>query len=142
MPESTEKPEPAGSTPKDLPQTVAPSVTGSTDKGPKTASSKSAPVKPGVKKDAGGKKDAGAKKDTRKPKAKKRKKRPARAAGGPTPQWYKYLMFTFMVVGLLWIIVFYVTQGLFPVPAFGNWNILIGFGIAIAGFLMTLRWRG
>lgn len=71
----------------------------------------------------------------------KKKRRTAKAAG-PTPQWYKYLMFTLMVVGLLWIIVFYVTQGLFPVPAFGNWNILIGFGIAIAGFLMTLRWRG
>ena len=51
-------------------------------------------------------------------------------------------MFGLMIVGLLWIIAFYITQGLFPVPAIGNWNILIGFGIAIIGFLMTLRWRG
>ena len=73
-----------------------------------------------------------------KPRKKKRTPRPA----GPTPQWYKYLMFGLMIVGLLWIIAFYITQGLFPVPAIGNWNILIGFGIAIIGFLMTLRWRG
>ena len=51
-------------------------------------------------------------------------------------------MFGLMVVGLLWIITFYVTQGLFPFPELGNWNILAGFGIAIVGFLMTLRWRG
>jgi hypothetical protein len=141
VPESTEKPEQAGSTPKDLPpQAVAPSVTGSAGKPGKAPAGTAASNKPASSKPAS---KPGAKNDVRKPKAKKRKKRrPPRAAGGPTPQWYKYLMFTLMVVGLLWIIVFYVTQGLFPVPAFGNWNILIGFGIAIAGFLMTLRWRG
>ncbi|WP_246036565.1 cell division protein CrgA [Sinomonas susongensis] len=112
MPESTEKPEPTTANGAKKPLST------------KVSSAKTAP-----------------KKDARRPKAKK-KRRPARVASGPTPQWYKYLMFTLMVVGLLWIIVFYVTQGLFPVPAFGNWNILIGFAIAIAGFLMTLRWRG
>ena len=73
-------------------------------------------------------------------KALRKKRRSAKA--GPTPEWYKYVMFTLMVVGLLWIIVFYITQGQFPVPILGNWNILIGFGVAIVGFLMTLRWRG
>ncbi|HKU10803.1 cell division protein CrgA [Sinomonas sp.] len=77
-----------------------------------------------------------------KARSKAKKKRRTRKAAGPTPQWYKYLMFGLMVVGLLWIIVFYVTQGLYPVPALGNWNILVGFGVAITGFLMTLRWRG
>lgn len=74
-------------------------------------------------------------------KARKKKRRSAKPSG-PTPQWYKYLMFTLMVVGLLWIIVFYITQGQFPLPILGNWNILVGFGVAILGFLMTLRWRG
>lgn len=71
----------------------------------------------------------------------KRQRRAARAQG-PTPEWYKYVMFGLMVVGLLWIITFYVTQGLFPFPQLGNWNIMIGFAIAITGFLMTLGWRG
>lgn len=125
MPESMEKPEPTTAGEANKP--VSPSV--AAGEANKPASARGSSPKPAPKK------------DIRKPKAKK-KRRPVRAAGGPTPQWYKYLMFTLMVVGLLWIIVFYVTQGLFPVPAFGNWNILIGFGIAIAGFLMTLRWRG
>ncbi|GHG59512.1 hypothetical protein GCM10012320_33640 [Sinomonas cellulolyticus] len=89
-----------------------------------------------------GRQKTGAKDAARRAKRKaKRQARAARAAG-PTPQWYKYLMFGLMVVGLLWIITFYVTQGLFPLPELGNWNILIGFAVAIAGFLMTLRWRG
>lgn len=77
-----------------------------------------------------------------------KERRPARTRArsakpaGPTPQWYKYVMFGLMVIGLLWIITFYIMQGTFPFPELGNWNILIGFGVAIVGFLMTLRWRG
>lgn len=97
------------------------------------------PDKPETKARALKSADKALSKKTAKPRKKKRRTpKPA----GPTPQWYKYLMFTLMVVGLLWIIVFYVTQGLYPVPVLGNWNILVGFGIAITGFLMTLRWRG
>ncbi|MCU1479149.1 MAG: septation inhibitor protein [Subtercola sp.] len=59
----------------------------------------------------------------------------------PNPVWYKPVMFGFMLVGLAWIIVFYVSQGTFPIPDLGSWNILIGFGVAFVGFLMTTRWR-
>lgn len=69
--------------------------------------------------------------------------RPARdeSSKAPNPVWFKPVMFGFMIVGLLWIIVFYVSQGLFPIPDLGSWNILIGFGIAFIGFIMTTRWR-
>ncbi|MEA5457332.1 cell division protein CrgA [Sinomonas sp. JGH33] len=96
------------------------------------------PDKPETKARAQKSADKALTKKSAKPRKKKRSPKPS----GPTPPWYKYLMFTFMVVGLLWIIVFYVTQGQFPVPILGNWNILVGFGVAILGFLMTLRWRG
>ncbi|SMH49233.1 Uncharacterised protein family (UPF0233) [Rathayibacter oskolensis] len=59
----------------------------------------------------------------------------------PNPVWFKPVMFGFMLLGLAWIIVFYVSQGLLPIPDLGNLNILIGFGIAFIGFLMTTRWR-
>ncbi|HEV7567220.1 MAG: hypothetical protein QOD05_1526 [Microbacteriaceae bacterium] len=59
----------------------------------------------------------------------------------PNPVWFKPVMFGFMLVGLVWIIVFYVSQSQFPVAALGAWNILVGFGIAFIGFLMTTRWR-
>jgi hypothetical protein len=50
-------------------------------------------------------------------------------------------MFGLMIIGLLWIITFYISEGTLPVGAWGSWNIVAGFGIAIAGFLMTTRWR-
>jgi hypothetical protein len=79
----------------------------------------------------------------------KPRKRPARqsqafaAAGAnkPNPVWFKPVMFGLMIIGLLWIIVFYISEGRLPVPAWESWNIVAGFGIAIVGFLMTTRWR-
>lgn len=53
-------------------------------------------------------------------------------------------MFGFMLLGLLWIVVFYISSGTLPIPfpnGESSWNILIGFGIAFTGFLMTLWWR-
>ena len=68
----------------------------------------------------------------------------AQTRGGedaPNPIWFKPVMFGFMLVGLLWIIVFYVSQTSLPIPQLGTWNILVGFGIMFIGFLMTTRWR-
>ena len=60
---------------------------------------------------------------------------------GPNPIWFKPVMFGFMLLGLVWIIVFYLSQTLLPIPALGSGNILVGFGIMFVGFLMTTRWR-
>ncbi len=59
----------------------------------------------------------------------------------PNAVWFKPVMFGFMLVGLAWIIVFYVSQNSLPIQQLGTWNILIGFGIMFIGFLMTTRWR-
>ena len=59
----------------------------------------------------------------------------------PNPVWFKPVMFGFMLLGLVWIIVFYVSGSTLPIPTLGSWNILIGFGIMFVGFLMTTRWR-
>ncbi|MBB5512782.1 hypothetical protein HD598_001469 [Neomicrococcus aestuarii] len=70
-------------------------------------------------------------------------RRAAREAkkNAPSPTWYKVIMFGLMILGLLWIIVYYLGGGLFPIPGIGGWNIFIGFGIAMVGFFMTTRWR-
>ena len=48
---------------------------------------------------------------------------------------------TLMIVGLLWVVVFYISQGIYPIPKIGQWNIAVGLGTMMVGFLMTLRWR-
>jgi len=76
------------------------------------------------------------------------KDRPAAADRGddgrenlPNPVWFKPLMFGFMLIGLVWIIVFYLSQTSWPIPGLGVGNIAIGFGFLIIGFFMTTRWR-
>ncbi len=51
------------------------------------------------------------------------------------------IMVTLLVVGLAWIVVFYITETQYPIPAIGYWNLAIGFGILLGGFGMTTRWR-
>jgi len=60
----------------------------------------------------------------------------------PNPVWFKPIMFGFMLIGLIWIIVFYVSGSTqLPIPQLGSGNILVGFGFLIIGFFMTTRWR-
>ena len=59
----------------------------------------------------------------------------------PMPGWYKPVMFGLMLLGLVWIIVYYISQTLFPSPNIGGWNIVVGFGIAMVGFFMTTGWK-
>ncbi len=65
----------------------------------------------------------------------------AASADKPNAVWFKPVMFGLMIIGLLWIITFYISEATMPVGAWGSWNIVAGFGIAIVGFLMTTRWR-
>ncbi len=59
----------------------------------------------------------------------------------PNPVWFKPLMIGFMLLGLVWVLVFYLSNQQFPIPGILGWNLVIGFGIAMVGFLMTTRWR-
>lgn len=59
----------------------------------------------------------------------------------PNPAWFKPIMVGLMLVGLAWVLVFYLSGSLFPIPGIGALNLLIGFAIAFVGFLMTTRWR-
>lgn len=74
-------------------------------------------------------------------KSKPERPQATRSEDAPNAVWFKPVMFGFMILGLIWIIVFYVTNSAFPIPQLGAWNILVGFGIAFIGFIMTTRWR-
>ena len=65
----------------------------------------------------------------------------------PNPVWFKPVMFGFMLVGLLWILLYYISGAQLPLGGavaslnIGNANILVGFGIFIVGFIMATRWK-
>lgn len=59
----------------------------------------------------------------------------------PTPTWYKAIMLGLLLLGLVWLIVYYLFQGAFPLPGIGTWNIGVGLGFMMAGLIMTTKWR-
>ncbi|GAB3596982.1 cell division protein CrgA [Microbacterium tumbae] len=59
----------------------------------------------------------------------------------PNAVWFKPVMVGFMLLGLAWILVFYISNMQWPIPGIQSWNLAIGLGIALIGFLMTTRWR-
>lgn len=58
-----------------------------------------------------------------------------------SPAWWAPTMVTLMIVGLVWVVVTYLWSGSIPIPGLGNWNLAIGGGLVLAGFIMTMRWH-
>lgn len=60
----------------------------------------------------------------------------------PSPRWFAPVMVTLMLIGLLWIVVYYVAGDRIPfMVSLSIWNFAIGFGAMVAGLIMSMRWR-
>jgi hypothetical protein len=60
----------------------------------------------------------------------------------PSPRWYAPVMVTLMLLGLLWIVVYYIAGDRIAVMgSLSAWNFAIGFGAMVAGLIMSMRWR-
>ena len=58
------------------------------------------------------------------------------------PSWWAPVMVAFFVLGLFWIVVYYIVGNELPLmKSLGWFNILIGFGLIGVGFGMSTRWR-
>ena len=59
-----------------------------------------------------------------------------------SPPWVAPLMLGLFVVGVLWLAVFYITGGTAPlIDALGNWNLAVGFGFIVGGFIVSTQWH-
>lgn len=86
------------------------------------------------------------------PKSKVRKKAdaPVRTASalrtpvkvaGPSPTWYPMVMAGILVLGLAWLVVYYLAPDNGLMKGLANWNFAVGFGIMLVGLVMAVRWR-
>lgn len=82
------------------------------------------------------------------PESRRRKKpqpaavtRPAPAREEGNPSWYVPTFVTLLVAGLVWVVTTYVSDAQYPVPGIGSWNLVVGFGLILTGFVMTMRWK-
>lgn len=58
-----------------------------------------------------------------------------------SPPWVAPLMLGCFLIGIVWLVLFYVTGGSLPIKSITNWNLLVGFGFIIAGFITSTQWR-
>ena len=58
-----------------------------------------------------------------------------------SPAWLAPTMVAGFLIGLFWIVIFYVTQTQYPIPGIGAWNMIIGFSFIGFGFALATRWR-
>lgn len=59
-----------------------------------------------------------------------------------SPPWVGGLMAALFLIGVVWLVVFYVTGANIPgMSALGNWNLAVGFAFIVAGFGVSTQWR-
>ncbi|HEX8095727.1 cell division protein CrgA [Jatrophihabitans sp.] len=72
---------------------------------------------------------------------------PRASSGGakmvkPSPPWYPVLMAAFLLIGLAYIVVYYMAAESIPfMNSLGSWNFAVGFGFLIVGLGLAVRWR-
>jgi hypothetical protein len=55
--------------------------------------------------------------------------------------WIAPFMLALFLIGLIWIVVYYVTSASWPISAIHNWNIVIGFAFIAGGFGVSTQWK-
>jgi hypothetical protein len=61
-----------------------------------------------------------------------------------SPRWLAPLMVACFVLGLLWIVLYYIVGSNPDMPVMstlGRWNMAIGFGLIMVGFGLSTKWR-
>jgi predicted lipid-binding transport protein (Tim44 family) len=67
---------------------------------------------------------------------------PRAKVAGPSSPTYIGIMLGLMLLGLFWLVVYYLWGGdIGFMASIGGWNFAIGFALMIAGLVMTMRWR-
>ena len=57
-------------------------------------------------------------------------------------RWVAPMMVTLLVLGLAWIVVYYIAgQDLPLMSTLGGWNLVIGMGLITAGFITATQWK-
>ena len=57
-------------------------------------------------------------------------------------RWVAPTMVTLLVLGLVWIVVYYIARDYVPLMSdLGGWNLVIGMALITAGFVTATQWK-
>lgn len=63
------------------------------------------------------------------------------SAKKPSPLWLPVTAVTLIVLGILWLVVYYLSDQQYPVESWRYWNLAVGFGGMVASLILLARWR-
>lgn len=67
--------------------------------------------------------------------------RVTRVSRKPSGIWLPVVAVSLIVVGIGWLVVFYLSQGEYPVLSWRYWNLAVGFGAMVGALGLLARWR-
>ena len=59
----------------------------------------------------------------------------------PSPTWFGVLVLGTMLIGVAWLVTYYLSSGRLPLESMEAWNVLIGFVWIAVGFALSTQWR-
>jgi hypothetical protein len=60
---------------------------------------------------------------------------------GPSSRWLPIAALVLLLVGTSWLVVYYLSQGKYPVESIQAGNLAVGFGMLVAALAVLTRWR-
>ena len=63
------------------------------------------------------------------------------ASRKPSPVWLPVSAVSLIGFGIVWLVVYYLSEQQYPVEALGYWNLAVGFGCMVASLALLARWR-
>jgi phosphatidylglycerophosphate synthase len=59
----------------------------------------------------------------------------------PSPVWLPATAVALIVLGIGWLVVYYLSEQAYPVAAWGYWNLAVGFGGMVTSLLLLSKWK-
>jgi phosphatidylglycerophosphate synthase len=59
----------------------------------------------------------------------------------PSPVWLPATAVALIIAGIGWLVVYYLSETIYPVQAWGYWNLAVGFGAMVAALALLSKWR-
>lgn len=59
----------------------------------------------------------------------------------PSPLWLPVTAVSLIVVGIGWLVVYYLSETAYPVASWGYWNLAVGFGAMVTSLGLLSKWK-
>ncbi|MEP6853479.1 MAG: cell division protein CrgA [bacterium] len=59
----------------------------------------------------------------------------------PSGRWLPIAALVLLLAGVAWLVVYYLSQGAYPVKSISAGNLAVGFGMLVAGLGVLTQWR-